>query len=56
MSLFDDHHKGMFIQDGEIPTFPWQKKKLPGSWQTSGSDIKAKAQLFSSGMAAIIRW
>ncbi len=52
LSLFDDHHKGYVYSRWGNPTVTMAEEKIAGM-ETFGSDIKAKAQLFSSGMAAI---
>lgn len=52
LSLFDDHHKGYVYSRWGNPTVSMAEEKM-AALETIGSDIKAKAQLFSSGMAAI---
>jgi methionine-gamma-lyase len=52
LSLFDDHHKGYVYSRWGNPTVTMAEEKI-AAMETFGSERKAKAQLFSSGMAAI---
>ena len=52
MKLFDDQFQGYVYSRWSNPTVEMAENKI-AALETHGSDIKAKAQLFSSGMAAI---